>query len=310
MIELAARAPSTLDGAGHEASVVASLWWWMLLAAAVVYVVVGGLVIVAVLRRRRTQEPGPERGRWFLWWGGVIVPSLILAVFAVATIVVTVDVRRAAADELRVDVTSHDWWWEVSYPGTERRTANVIHLPVDRTSVLWLRSDDVVHSLWIPQLAGKLDVVPGQTNLLRVTPERPGTFLGECAEFCGLQHANMRFTVVVDPPGAFDTWLQGRPAPPPQPGSPEAAGQAIFEGQACAGCHTITGTAAGGTRGPDLSDFGARARLGAGAVDNTPANLRAWITDPSSIKPGALMPGFQLSDDQLDALVAYLESLR
>ena len=309
MVLLATSSPSPLDGAGHEATVVASLWWWMLAAAAVVYLVVGGFVTVAILRRR-VDAVATDRSSWFLWCGGLIVPSVILATLAVATVVVTVDVRRAAADELHVDVTSHDWWWEVSYPDTGRHTANVIHLPVDRTSVLRLRSDDVVHSLWVPQLAGKLDIVPGQTNLLRLTPQRVGTFLGECAEFCGLQHANMRFTVVVDTSAAFDAWTRATSAPQPRPGTLEARGRTLFEQQACAGCHTISGTEATGTLAPDLTDFGERARLAAGAVANTPSNLRAWIADPDSIKPGALMPGFRLSDAQLDALVAYLESRR
>jgi cytochrome c oxidase subunit 2 len=305
-----AEAPSTLDAAGHEARVVASLWWWMLGTAVVVYLVVGGLVLVTVVRRHRQAEPQADRSGWFLWWGGLIVPSMVLAGLAIATVAVTVDVRRAGVSELDVDVTAHDWWWEVRYPGNSLRTSNVVHLPVDRTSVLHLRSDDVVHSLWIPQLAGKLDVVPGQTNVLRLTPTRLGTYLGECAEFCGIQHANMRFTVVVETSAAFEAWVRGPASPTPTPGSDEAAGQSVFVREACAGCHTIEGTSARGTRGPDLTDFAARDHIAAGTVANTPENLRAWIRDPDAIKPGVLMPGFDLDPADLHDLVAYLESRR
>jgi cytochrome c oxidase subunit 2 len=221
-----------------------------------------------------------------------------------------VGVRRAAGDEITVDVVGHDWWWEVRYPGTSLQSANEIHLPVGRTAVVRLTSDDVVHSFWVPQIAGKLDVVPGQTNLLRVKPNRTGTFLGECAEFCGVQHANMRFLVVVEDASAFSRWTTLRQAAPSADTAVER-GAADFQREACAGCHTIRGTPANGVICPDLSDFGRRKELGAGVAANTPENLLRWIRDPDTFKPGVIMPGFDhLSEGELHDLVAYLESLR
>jgi cytochrome c oxidase subunit 2 len=291
-----------LDAAGREAHHVAGLWWVMLTMATVVYVVVAGLVVVALVRRR----PSDGERTQFIWWGGVAMPIVVLGVLAFLTVSTTTALGRDAPARLHVDVTGHDWWWEVAYPGTGVRTANEIHLPVDRTADLRLTSDDVIHSFWVPQLAGKVDLIPGQPNHLRVRPTRTGTFLGECAEFCGLQHANMRFVVVVQSQADFDRWADrdGRVAPT------ASDGEAVFVRSSCAGCHTIRGTQADGHLGPDLTDLGSRRWIGAKAVRNTPENLARWIRDPSSIKPGVLMPPSHLSARDLRALVAYLESTR
>jgi cytochrome c oxidase subunit 2 len=296
-----AASPSILDGAGRESHHVAGLWWVMLTMATVVYVVVAALVVIALTRRR--SDDGGERTQ-FIWWGGVLMPIVVLGILAFLTVSTTTALGRDAKEDLTVDVVGHRWWWEVRYPGEDRTTANEVHLPVDRVVDLRLTSVDVIHSFWVPQLAGKLDLIPGQTNHLKVKATRTGTFLGECAEFCGIQHANMRFVVVVQSRADYERWLHHRP------GSSEDAGRAVFERESCAGCHTVEGTQADGRVGPDLTDLGARRWLAAKAVRNTPAELAQWITDPDSIKPGVLMPATRLSAADLRDLVAYLESLR
>ncbi len=306
-------ASSIVDPKGSEASRIAGVWWLMFGLAAGVYVVVAGFILYASTRGRRAKarESRLDENR-FIWIGGVIGPLLILLVLAVVTVNTTNALRRASPDELHVEIDGNLWWWAVRYPGTGITTANELHLPAGQPIDLALHSDNVIHSFWVPELAGKEDVIPGQTNHLRFTADHPGSYLGVCAEFCGLQHGHMGFEVIVQTPGDFGRWMAQRSVPPREPASEEAAtGQVVFQRMACAGCHTIAGTSATGTVGPDLTDVGARRRLGAGVVENTPATMRAWIHDASSIKPGVVMPSFRsLSDRDLSALTAYLESLR
>jgi cytochrome c oxidase subunit 2 len=277
----------------------------MFAVAVAVYVLVAAMVVIGVLRRRAAEpEEGGDR-TGFVWWGGIVMPIVILGVLAYLTVSTTTALGRNAPSNLEIDVTGHDWWWEVRYPESGLRTANEVHIPVDRTVELRLHSADVVHSFWVPRLAGKVDMVPEQTNPLRIRAERTGTYLGECAEFCGLQHANMRFVVVVQTAEEYARWAETALAP-----STSAQGAALFERQTCAGCHTIRGTQAHGTVGPDLTDFGSRRWIGAKTVRNTPDNLLRWIRDPGSMKPGVLMPPSPLPESELRALVAYLESLR
>jgi cytochrome c oxidase subunit 2 len=321
---LLAASPSILDGAGDEARRVAGLWWFMLAVATIVYVVVAGLVAFAVVRHQRPStevsagEPGEgaaierrgadrEEDIGFIWWGGIVMPIAVLGVLAFLTVTTSVALRRNTPDALRVDVVAHQWWWDVTYPDGAVRTANEIHVPVGRTVDIQLRSVDVIHSFWVPQLAGKLDVIPGQTNVLTLRARRTGTFLGECAEFCGVEHANMRFVVVVQSADDYAAWSAGERSPPEPT---DLAGEALFQRSTCSACHTVRGTAATGTVGPDLSDIGSRAWIGAHTVANTPDNLRRWIDDPSTLKPGVLMPPSRLSPAEVDELVAYLEALR
>jgi cytochrome c oxidase subunit 2 len=312
VIRLALETPSVLDGAGQESRHLEGVWWLMVGLAAFVYVVVGGYVILAI--RRRRHEDGPEEGpgrQTFLWFGGLALPISVLALLAGVTVATTVAVRRASEHEVRVDVVGRDWWWDVHYGGTNIRVANEIHLPVQRTAVLRLQSADVIHSFWVPQLAGKLDVEPGQPTTLRLLPKRTGTFIGECAEFCGIQHANMRFVVVVESRSRYDDWVRAKESATGADSGTAAEGAAVFQREACSGCHTVSGTQAAGTRGPDLTHVAERTWLGAGAITNTPTHLRQWIKDPTQFKPGVLMPPFtNLSDGDLRALVAYLETLR
>ena len=300
---------------GSEASRIAGIWWLMFGLGAAVYAIVAVFIVWAILRRRGRVGPGGRDGRvsddtWIVW-GGVIVPVLILGVLAVVTVQATSELRKPEAGALRVEVVGKRWWWQVSYVGTDLTTANEIHLPAGRPVEIGLDSDNVIHSFWVPELAGKVDQIPGQHNVLRFTPRTPGTYIGECAEFCGVEHARMGFVVIVQTVTDFDRWLSRHELTPSPPDSEAAAaGEVAFSRQACAGCHTIRGTPAQGTVGPDLTDFGGRTTIGARTVENTPANLAQWIVDAQQTKPGALMPPMPLSSRDLDNIVTYLESLK
>jgi cytochrome c oxidase subunit 2 len=303
---------SAVDAHGSEARHIAGLWWLMFGLATGVYVVVAGFIIIAALRGRRGT---PRRSRisqsMFIVVGGVVVPTLILLVLAVVTVTTTSALRKAGHNPVRIEVTGERWWWAVRYPERQITTANELHIPVGQPVEIGLESDNVVHSFWVPELAGKVDTIPGQRNLLRFTAEKAGTYLGVCAEFCGIQHAHMGFRVIAQSPGAFERWATEHAQPPREPASQLAANGALrFQRLPCAGCHTIRGTQAHGTVGPDLTDFGSRATIGAGAVENTTGNLSRWVQHAQAVKPGALMPDLSLSTDDVRALVAYLESLR
>ena len=315
--------PSMLDHSGPEARHVAGVWWLMFGLAAAVYVIVAGLVIVAIVRNRRQSDPevadvagvatNEDRGgeSAFIWAGGIVAPVVILAVLAVVTVTTTKDLRKPDSDALVIEVTAKRWWWDVRYPESAIATATEVHVPVGRPIDVVLRSDNVIHSFWVPQLAGKVDAIPGQTNHLRFEASEPGTYLGACAEYCGVQHARMGFLVIADTPADFERWVARRTAAGTGPTSEMAAeGQRVFMREPCAGCHTIRRTDAAGKLGPDLSDFGSRQWIGSVTVSNTPANLAGWISNSQTIKPENLMPPISLEPDEIDALVTYLGSLR
>jgi cytochrome c oxidase subunit 2 len=306
--------PSALDPKGPAAARIADVWWLMLALAVAVYLAVAGLIFVAARRRRGADQQGrrlPLGENAFIWIGGIAVPTAILVVLAVVTVSSTADLTRADDDPLRIEVEGFKWWWEVRYPGTEVVTANEVHVPVGRPVEIELTTADVIHSFWVPELAGKVDMVPGQRNLLRVTADQPGEYRGQCAEFCGVQHARMAFLVVADEPEAFDDWMERHRAPPPEPPpGPASEGERIFENTSCAGCHTVRGTSARGESGPDLSDFGSRRTIGAATVENNRGNLSGWLVNAQTIKPGNLMPPISLEPDELQALIAYLETRR
>jgi cytochrome c oxidase subunit 2 len=301
-----------LDPQGPEARKVAGAWWLMFGLAAGVYVVVAGLILYAIVRNRRGGAPTSRlNDHAFVVIGGLLVPVAILAVLAVVTVRTTTEVRQPEQGELVVDVEAHDWWWEVRYPASGVVTANEIHVPVGRQVAVRIRSADVIHSFWVPQLAGKIDAVPGQRNVLRFTAERAGVYRGECAEFCGIQHANMNFLVVAEEPARFGQWEQTEVQGAGLPTSDATArGRLVFERESCAGCHTIRGTSATGTLGPDLTHIGSRRTLGAATVPNNTGNLTGWIEDAQAYKPGNKMPPIQLDLADLRALVAYLEAQR
>ena len=312
------RAPSTLDPHGSAAARINGVWWLMFALAVAVFVVVGGLLLVGAFRRPRGEgdpaaagRDGPSDTTWILA-GGVIIPTLILLVLAVDTVRTTRALRAAAhAGVEHIEVVGNDWWWEVRYPREAVLTANEVHIPLGRPIEIGLTTKDVIHSFWVPQLAGKLDTIPGQRNVLRFKATRVGTYRGECLQYCGVQHANMGFLVVVQSPADFATWAADNAQPPPTPSDPLVAeGEQVFTNQPCAGCHTIRGTSATGTRGPDLTHFGSRLAIGANTVPNTAANLGAWVSNSQDVKPGNLMPPIPLSGEELRAVVAYLEGQR
>jgi cytochrome c oxidase subunit 2 len=208
-------------------------------------------------------------------------------------------------------VTGHDWWWEVHYPAQGIVSANEVHVPVGRPVRLVLTSRDVIHSFWVPQLTVKTDLIPGHTNTTWIQASMPGSFRGQCAEYCGLQHAKMAILVIADPPDAFARWLANERQPATAAADPLAVrGRLALERNSCAACHTVRGTAASGTLGPDLSHFGGRRTIGAGALANTRGNLGGWIINSQTVKPGNKMPPQPLTPEELQALLAYLESLK
>jgi cytochrome c oxidase subunit II len=283
---------------------------------AAVFIIVGGLLTFTIIRFRR--RPGDDReppqvygsNRIELAW--TVIPVLIVLVLTLATahVVVAIQDKAPSADALRVTVVGHQWWWEFRYPSLKIITANELHVPLSTTSkpaltFLKLESADVAHSFWVPQLAGKTDVIPNQNNSMWIDPHQQGTYLGNCAEYCGTQHANMALRVVVQAPAEFKRWVAEQ-----QKGALQSDHAATLLSLSCINCHSISGTSAKGTFGPDLSHLMSRSTLGSGVIPNTPANLRAWIQDPQVVKPGNLMPNMQLKPDELDRVVEYLLSLK
>ena len=307
------QSPAITDPKSTEAHTISGTWWLMCGLASAVYLVVGGLIVVALFRGRRKGGPTPFRIRdnTFIVVGGLIIPAAILLVLGAQVVHASNNLRQPEKNPLHIEVVGKRWWWAVSYPDQGITTANEVHIPVGRPIEIGLDSDNVIHSFWVPQLGGKVDLIPGQHNIWRLKATKSGTFRGECAEFCGLQHARMNFLVVAQPAATFDQWLVRHQLPPSGPDNQLAAtGQMIFMREPCSGCHTIRGTTADGTIGPDLTDVGSRLALGANTIPNTDGYLSGWIVDSQSIKPGNLMPPIPMSSSDLQAVVAYLRSLK
>jgi cytochrome c oxidase subunit II len=284
--------------------------WWSL----AIFLVVEAVLLYACWRFRAKPGDGLPRqihGHTPLEISWTVAFALILLVFAVPTIRVIFKTQEApAAEALRVDVVGKQWWWQFSYPGLNVVTANEVHIPAGRPVTFALHGLDVIHSFWVPQLGGKRDVVPGRVNRIHLTAQTPGEYPGQCAEYCGRSHANMRFRVIVHSPEDFDRWVAAQQAPPTEPEDALAQqGKGIFTQSACVGCHAVTGVASG-RLGPDLSHFGSRTTLGAGLAPNTPENLARWVENPEAMKPGVLMPNLGLSREQARAVAAYLLSLK
>jgi cytochrome c oxidase subunit 2 len=295
-----------------EAHTVAGVWWIVFGIAAAVYVIVAGLVIFAATRNRRVQREheGFSEHR-FIWLGGLLGPFIILMFVAGMTVHTTSELRNPSRGELVVKVVGRRWWWDVDYPAAGVRTANEIHIPEGQPVDIELTTDDVIHSFWVPSLAGKLDTIPNQVNHLRFTADKVGRYRGFCAEYCGIQHAHMDFFVVVDTPADFGRWEAQNAQPAGDPTDDEqATGAVVFQRLACAGCHTIRGTPAVGDVGPDLTHVGSRSTLAALTIPNDASHLAEWISKAQTVKPGALMPNIAMSDGQRAALVAYLENLK
>lgn len=315
--------PSLLDANGPGAAVISREWWILFSVAAAIFVLVVVLMLAALLRQRARScveanmavAPAAAHAgggtRW-IWLGGIAMPLVVLlGVFALNLRDIQALGAPPAPETVAVHIEGHRWWWEVEYPDLGITTANQLYIPVGQAVKVNLTSADVIHSFWVPQLQFKRDLIPGQTNTMWLQADKPGVYRSLCAEYCGLQHAQMHFMVVALDPVDYDQWLahEGSDALPPT--DPLAqAGQQVFQGTTCVYCHAIRGTPAAGEVGPDLTHLASRLTLAAGSLENNTGNLAGWILDPQHIKPGALMPPAPLTGQELQELLACLESLK
>jgi cytochrome c oxidase subunit 2 len=294
---------------------------FVLAVTTTIFVTVFGLLVYAVVRfRKRTDDDGREPPQVYgsnqveLAW--TVIPVLIVVALFMATARVIGSVQKAAhpSDAIEVIAIGHQFWWEYRYPALHVVTANELHVPVSdpahpTPTFIKLLSADTDHSYWVPRLNGKTDLIPNHPNSMWIDPHETGLYLGQCAQYCGTQHAKMLLRVYVQSRDEFDRWIREQ-SQPANMSDAASEGQHIFETTACINCHAVAGTVADGRFGPDLSHLMSRDTIAAGAAPNTPENLRRWIRDPDSIKPGSRMPAMELSDRELDAVTAYLTTLR
>ncbi len=292
----------------------------VLAICAVIFVIVMGLLVYTVVRFRRRQaddghEPPQVYGSNQIELAWTVLPIIIVFVLSLVTARTIAEVQNAPPPPkaLQVTIVGHQWWWEIRYPDLGIMTANELHVPVSdsaqpRPTFLKLESADVAHSFWVPQLAGKTDLIPNRDNRMWIAPMTPGTYLGNCAEYCGTQHARMLIRVIVHPPGEFETWAAAEQRDATNDVQVKA-GRDLFFSTSCVNCHTIKGTEAQGKFGPDLTHLMSRETLGSGAASNTAEKLRAWVRNPQRLKEGCYMPDMQLTDEETDQLVGYLRTL-
>jgi cytochrome c oxidase subunit II len=319
------RGPSALAPKGIAAERIADLFWLFTIVSTIVWVlVVVGLAIALLRRRSPAERAGPldqmeerrERITRRVVEVLVAVTAVILVVLTAASYFTGKSLANLIQEEpLTIQVTGWQWWWDVTYENAEASrvltTANEIHIPANKAVMLKLAAGDVIHSFWVPELAGKEDLIPGRENYLRIVATKPGVYRGQCAEFCGLQHAHMGLRVIVDPPDQFTAWYDAQLKPANQPATEEARrGRDAFLSRPCVMCHAVRGTTAASRAGPDLTHVASRLYLAAETLPNTRGSLGAWIADPQGVKPGAKMPLTDLSADELNAIIAYLEVLR
>jgi cytochrome c oxidase subunit 2 len=306
---------TTIDPAGPAADDVNDIYNLLWVLTAIVFVLVEGALIYAIFRFRGNKNlingrPAPVHGNTRLEIIWTVIPAVILAVIAVPTIQGIATLAEKDEDAFHVRVIGNQFFWEFEYTdiigpdGAPLKVTNEMHIPVDTRIELTLHSNDVIHSFWVPRLAGKTDAIPGRNNHMWMEADETGVFEGQCAEFCGTEHAKMRFTVISDTEQDFNDWVAESFS---LPSDPLEAGKQIIE-STCAGCHTVAGTAAQGNVGPELTNFANNPQI-AGAVENNEENLRAWLADPQQVKPGTPMPNLGLTQAQIDALVAYLNTL-
>jgi cytochrome c oxidase subunit 2 len=310
---------SLFSRASDAAARITGLAWFMIGVSAVIFVGVLIAMIAAVMRNRQRDALGvdlSERGLGWILWGGTVMPALVLVAVFVVSLGAMSKFSSPDPSMLTIHITGHQWWWQVDYAATATapafRTANELHIPVDRPVRVLLTSADVIHSFWVPQLQGKLDVIPGDTNELRLDARRIGEFAGACAEYCGEQHAHMALSVVSESDAAFTAWsaTQSRDAVAPHD-STTTAGHALFASTACASCHAIRGTTARADLGPDLTHVASRRTIAAGIATTSLGTIEGWIGNPQALKPGAKMPTLRgYTGPQLRALAAYVASLR
>lgn len=316
--------PSALNPQGAGAARIAELWWVMLALGTAIFILVVGLLFAALLRRRRgTSDTIPDSssndtGREWPIWGGIVLPLIIIGIvfgYSIYTLAAIENPQEPPA--VKINVVGRRWWWEVKYPEQGITTANEIHIPVGVPVQVQLQSADVIHSLWIPELHGKMDLIPTRINNITLRADKVGVYRGECAEFCGLQHAHMGFMVVVESKEDFDQWLsiQGQPVATP---TDETAlhGQQVFMSEGCVFCHTVRGLddkeidRSSVDLGPDLTHLNSRLTIAGASLTQNRGNLAGWIVDAQHVKPGSLMPNMYLNSEDLQNLLVYLETLR
>lgn len=323
--DAAPRFQDALDPAGIQAAHIHDLWVLMLSVCTAVFIAVMVGLVFALRRSGRGDagtpadvssltHPEPQLHRNVLI-SMVVTIVLLLLLLAASVFTDRALARMPLANPVRLDITAHQWWWEVRYmddePSRIFTTANELQIPVGRPVVAQLHADDVIHSLWIPNLHGKKDLIPGETSLIQFRADRPGTYRGQCAEFCGYQHAWMAFHVTAKPNAEYEQWADQQRQSAPAPSDPLAQrGLAVFLAGPCAMCHTIQGTMAHGQSAPDLTHVASRPSLAAGRLPNNAENLAAWIANPQQFKPGSNMPATGLPADDLRAVVAYLGTLK
>jgi cytochrome c oxidase subunit II len=301
---------SALHPVGPAADRIAALWWFMFIVLGIVFLIVLVLTWAAVVRRPQGGTGSAGLGTRFIVISGIVLPSFVLIALLFMSVRTSIALR-VPETEYRIQVIGHQWWWEVHYPNQGIVSANELYLPANEPVRIELSSADVIHSFWVPNISGKMDMLPGHTNVFSLEARQPGVYRGQCAEFCGLQHALMAFEVVVLPPDEFEAWLADKQEPLPEPDTPSRVrGREVFYEAACHNCHAIRGAEAEGLIGPDLTHIGSRLSLGAGILRNNRGNLAGWIANPQPLKPGNRMPPSYLQSDDLHALVDYLESLK
>src|SRR5215813_9022068 len=313
--------PSIWAPASTPANSIYELSLFVLTITGAIFVTVAGILAFVIFRYRQqrdddTTEPAQIYGSTQVELAWTVIPVMIVVVLFLTTARMIFAIQDAPQPKSALDVTvvGHQFWWEFNYPKLGIRTVNELHVPVSdpqspTPTYLTLLSADVIHSFWVPQLAGKTDVLPNNVNKLWIDPHHTGLYVGQCAQFCGVQHALMLLRVYVDTPEQFAAWVKNQQQAAVSAEN-VAAGRHVFETQACMNCHSIAGTVATGRFGPDLTHLMSRATLASGAMDNTKENLREWIRRPDTFKTGVLMPAMQLNDQQLDQVTAYLSTLR
>lgn len=310
---------SALDAHGPSAVSLKQLIILIVAICSLVWMLVMVTLIVALWRRREARpamvSPRTERRMTVAVTGAAVATVLIIGTFTVISFLATRALGIAGQDDLTIRVRGLQWWWGLDYigpnPSDRFETANELHIPVGRNVRLKLEGVDVIHSFWVPSLTGKQDLVPGRSNELTIRADNPGVYRGQCAEFCGMQHAHMALLVIAQSADEYDQWSNAQRQAAPQPAEEElAAGLQTFLTKPCAGCHTIRGTAAAGTTGPDLTHVGSRRTIAAGLFETTRGSFAAWIADPQTIKPGNNMPMVPLAPDELRTVSAYLASLK
>ena len=311
---------SALDPHGPQASSLADLFWTFAVVCTIVWTLVMIALAMALLWRHRARpqplatDPAQERR-----FTSVIATAVGLTAVTLLTLTgfsyATQKQLFARKEGLAIKIVGHQWWWDVRYedPAPYRgfTTANEIHIPVGQPVTIKLASADVIHSFWVPNLFGKQDLITGHENEIQFVADRPGTYRGQCAEFCGWQHAHMSLLVVAQPKEDFESWREGQIAAAEPPADPERQrGQSVFLSNPCIMCHTVRGTPAGGKVGPELTHVASRQYIAAGTLPTTRGNIAAWIVDPQGVKPGAHMPLIKIAPDDLHPLLSYLEGLR